>query len=375
MTINDGVTQSRLLPDERLDIEADHLDLDVLAHVEVQPASRELIESVRALGILQPILVRYNENEYDIVDGRRRLDAARKVGLTGIPVMVALTDLSIADVATLAANATRRSNPVAEFDAIQRLAKQGATIKHISGATGMSLPTIKARIGLMRLSPALTGAFRAGKITTSVAEGAAKLPPSLQEILAATLLTKGRLTETDIHTVRTARSQQATAQLPDTLFAMGEVHHHAVNIGPQPLEAELARELQGIIGRMPPVQGVLIRSLEWVAAMLMDIAAGTVAVVERDGPLSPADMAIMYPADHPGVDWYGNDPEEPPMHDEPVVTHQDVLDDERAEEDILAARIEREEIDERAGRGARDDDRFADEKTEAERYFDEIERT
>ncbi|HEY3417137.1 MAG TPA: ParB/RepB/Spo0J family partition protein, partial [Armatimonadota bacterium] len=51
-------------------------------------ALEELAESIRRHGILQPLIVRQREGGYELIAGERRLQAARKVGLTEVPVAV-----------------------------------------------------------------------------------------------------------------------------------------------------------------------------------------------------------------------------------------------------------------------------------------------
>lgn len=279
------IEQERLIPDEPLVLQADSLPITFLEREDVPAATKQLEDSIRRFGLLQPILVRktmvavHNVDghelpgiEYDVVDGRRRLWCCRKLGMESVPVLIAETDLAIADVATLATNATRTSNPVAEYDAVMRLMRGGASEREVATATGMSVQAIRARMRLGNLIGDLDAAFRQGKIGVTVAESAARLNKEAQKAIAATLFVKGRVTLGDIHDVRTARSQQSMAQLSDTMFDLAEPLNAPVDENPQ--EYGLALEIQSIIERMPKEQKVYIKSLEWVASGLMDIAVG-----------------------------------------------------------------------------------------------------
>lgn len=57
-----------------------------------QPALEELAESIRALGVLQPLTVRRREGAWELVAGERRLRAARLAGLETIPCLSIQTD-------------------------------------------------------------------------------------------------------------------------------------------------------------------------------------------------------------------------------------------------------------------------------------------
>ena len=53
-----------------------------------EEALRELAESIRAVGVLQPIIVRQTGNRYEIIAGERRFRASRLAGLEEIPAIV-----------------------------------------------------------------------------------------------------------------------------------------------------------------------------------------------------------------------------------------------------------------------------------------------
>jgi hypothetical protein len=61
----------------------------------------------------------------------------------------------------------------------------------------------------------------------------------------------------------------------------------------QPVEAQLADELMGIIARMPAQQKVLIRTLAWVAEMLSDLAIGAIEVVPEPVAPSPLEGTVV----------------------------------------------------------------------------------
>ena len=58
----------------------------------------EMVESVKEKGVLEPILVRTHEGEYQIIAGERRYQAAKQAGLQRVPcIEVALSQASVVD--------------------------------------------------------------------------------------------------------------------------------------------------------------------------------------------------------------------------------------------------------------------------------------
>ena len=57
-----------------------------------EKALNTLAESIKTYGIINPILVRKKENQYEIIAGERRYRAAKQLGLTEIPVIIKSTD-------------------------------------------------------------------------------------------------------------------------------------------------------------------------------------------------------------------------------------------------------------------------------------------
>lgn len=148
---------------------------------------RELIESIKRLGLLQPIVVAVGATSgaFKVVDGRRRVKAARQAGLTEIPARVYGRDsLLLTSVMTLVANQQRRPNAVAELDAILTLSRAGVDEATIREATGLPVGTIRRRLKLARLNDRLVEGMRVGKISLAVGERVATMPQTAQARLA-----------------------------------------------------------------------------------------------------------------------------------------------------------------------------------------------
>lgn len=117
----------------------------------------ELAASVEECGVLQPLLVRpLGRSSWEVVAGRRRLAAARTVGLAEVPcVERALTDDQAAEVA-LAENLHRRQlSPIEEALAYARLRDQGLQGQQIAVKVGKSGAHISTTLALLTIPDAL----------------------------------------------------------------------------------------------------------------------------------------------------------------------------------------------------------------------------
>lgn len=155
-----------------------------------------LVESVRTYGIQQPIKVRPKGDRYEIVYGERRWQAAKKLGLSEIPVLIEeLTD-DEAHARRVLEN-TQRADPHAleEAEAYERLLAmkddKGAAVhtpETIALVAGRSVGHIYNRLRLTALAPVFRKLFYAGEVSTSVAFLIARhIPTHLHDEAAAKL--------------------------------------------------------------------------------------------------------------------------------------------------------------------------------------------
>jgi ParB/RepB/Spo0J family partition protein len=153
-------------------------------------AMDELIESVRAKGVLQPILARpvkgIGSNLLEIVFGHRRFRAAKEAGLETIPAVVR----ELSDVDALEANVIENLqrtdvHPLEEAEGYEQLLEQQDrpyTVEDIAAKVGKSKAYVYGRMKLLALCPAARAAFYEGKLTASVALLIARIPsPELQK--------------------------------------------------------------------------------------------------------------------------------------------------------------------------------------------------
>jgi ParB family chromosome partitioning protein len=133
----------------------------------------ELIESIREVGVLQPIVVRpianagLGEPRYELVMGERRLRASMSLGLETIPAVVKNTaDEAMLRDALLENLHRANLNPLEEASAYQQLlADFGITQDELAGRIGRSRPQITNTIRLLRLPPAIQSRVAAGVLS------------------------------------------------------------------------------------------------------------------------------------------------------------------------------------------------------------------
>jgi len=101
---------------------------------------KELAESIRANGLLQPVMVRRRGDGYELVFGLHRLEACRRLGWRKIPALVREISGEEAFVAGLVENLQRniRVNPVAEARGYRHLMAKGWTPHEIAQRIGKS---------------------------------------------------------------------------------------------------------------------------------------------------------------------------------------------------------------------------------------------
>ncbi len=126
----------------------DHFDEEALG---------ALADSIREVGVLQPILVRPVDDGYELIAGERRWRAARRVGLQMIPALVRETDDATSVQHALVENLHRDDlNPLEEAAAYQQLIEDfGLTHEAVAAQVGKSRASITNSLRLLQLPPSI----------------------------------------------------------------------------------------------------------------------------------------------------------------------------------------------------------------------------
>jgi ParB family chromosome partitioning protein len=143
-------------------------------HGRKPPDVSDILPSIRARGVLQPLLVRPVEEGFEIIAGRRRYFAASKVAEEQgaapdevlLPCAVTATgDDTGAMEASLIENVARQPmDELQEYEAFAKLLKQGRKVEEIAATFGVPELRVKQRLAIASLHPKIKEAFRAGTI-------------------------------------------------------------------------------------------------------------------------------------------------------------------------------------------------------------------
>jgi len=177
------------------------LPVDALEPGPFQPRSSvapealaELVESIKARGILQPLLARRHpkdQGRYQIIAGERRWRAAQQAGLHDVPVL--LRDLTDSDAmaAALVENLQRQDlNAIEEAEGYKRLIEEfGLTQEELGVAVGKSRSHVANCLRLLNLPASVRAEVQAGKLSAGHAR--ALLSHANPEIAARMVIDRG----------------------------------------------------------------------------------------------------------------------------------------------------------------------------------------
>ena len=152
-------------------------------------AHRRMVASIRAHGLLAPLVVRADDDgHFKVIAGNRRLAALREVYRDAakppkVPcILRAVDDEIAADTLALAENFVREPmHPLDEAEAFAKLAREEAKgVEAIAAEFGVGQPYVRQRMKLATLADPVKAAFRQGAIDTATAEAFASVPPERQ---------------------------------------------------------------------------------------------------------------------------------------------------------------------------------------------------
>jgi ParB family transcriptional regulator, chromosome partitioning protein len=193
---NDARANNEVLPHE--------LSVDDLVAGIYQPRTRmdegalyELADSIKAQGILQPILVRKINSEgtqakYEIIAGERRFRAAKLAGLDMVPVLIKDVPDESAAVMALIENMQREDlNPLEEAQGLQRLIQEfGLTHESAAQAVGRSRSAASNLLRLLQLAEPVQTMLMAGDLDMGHARALLALDRAVQINAANQIATK-----------------------------------------------------------------------------------------------------------------------------------------------------------------------------------------
>lgn len=153
---------------------------------------RELAESVRTHGILQPLVVRRQGNGYELVAGERRFRAAEMAGLEQVPVVVReCTNQQMLELALIENLQREDINAMDAAQAFHRLIEEfGLSQEEVAARVGKSRSAVANTLRLLNLPPSLQQRVRMGQLSEGHARALLALGamPEVQLALADRIL-------------------------------------------------------------------------------------------------------------------------------------------------------------------------------------------
>jgi ParB family chromosome partitioning protein len=180
-----------------------------------QAALADLAESIKAQGIMQPILVRaIGVDRYEIIAGERRWRAAQLAGLDEVPVIIREVTDEAALAISLIENIQREDlNPLEEAMGIQRLINEfGMTHQTAAEALGSSRSAVTNLLRLLNLAGPVQDMMMQGKIDMGHGRALLALEPAQQIQMANRIVLKGlsvRETEKIIQQLNNPQTRKA----------------------------------------------------------------------------------------------------------------------------------------------------------------------
>ena len=194
-------------------------------------ALEELADSIKALGVIQPITVKKEaDNRYIIISGERRWRASQLAGLEKVPVFVREVDDRTLHEMALVENIQREDLNALEIAiSLNRLMEEcDITQDEVAGRVGKKRSTVANYLRLLSMPPEVQSALKTDAISMGHAKAIASAPEQTRLLLLKRILRKGlsvRQTEElakKLAETKTARDVLTDDELPDNYTRLVE---------------------------------------------------------------------------------------------------------------------------------------------------------
>ena len=211
-----------------------------------EAALAELADSIRQHGIIQPLTVRrLSSGYYQIIAGERRWRAARRAGLSEVPVTVIEADDRKAAELAMIENLQREDlNPMEEAAGYRSLIDQHhMTQEEAAGRVGKSRSAVTNALRLLELAPAVQNQVEAGLLSAGHARALVPLSPT-QQVQAANTIIEGGLS---VRQTEALAKRLSAGEKPEKKAPADEVDYAAV--AQKELSSQLGRGVKIVNGR------------------------------------------------------------------------------------------------------------------------------
>jgi ParB family chromosome partitioning protein len=153
---------------------------------------KELADSIREQGIVQPLIVRERDGKLELIAGERRWRAAQLLGLAEVPVIVReAADRAVLELALIENLQRENLNPMEEAQGYAELVSQfDLTQEEVAIKVGKSRVAVTNALRLLRLAPAIQNLLRDGRLSVGHAKVILGLASEKQQQQAAERIVK-----------------------------------------------------------------------------------------------------------------------------------------------------------------------------------------
>ncbi len=174
---------------------------------------RELSDSIKAQGIIQPLLVRKHDSGYEIVAGERRLRAAKKAGLKEVPVIIkSVPDEKLLEISIVENIQREDLNPIEKAEAYHRLISEfNLTQDQAALRVGQSRSAVANFLRLLQLPDQIKESIMSGTLSMGHARALLGTQTSAQQMAAwHRVVSKGLSVRETEKLVKRLNTQQKT---------------------------------------------------------------------------------------------------------------------------------------------------------------------
>ncbi len=253
-----------------------HIPIDLIQRGKYQPrtdmheeALQSLAASIKAQGVMQPIVVRpISDTRYEIIAGERRWRATQIAGLDMIPAIIKPVSDESAIAMALIENIQRENlNPIEEAVALKRLQDEfDLTQQEVADAVGRSRAAVANLLRLIGLTPDVRLMLEHGDLEMGHARALLTLSESQQNEAAKTVVGKGLSVRQTEALVRRLQSEEGAVEKPglvrdpdiksleeslsEKLGAHVQIQHTSNGAGKLTLKYNSLDELDGILSHI-----------------------------------------------------------------------------------------------------------------------------
>jgi ParB family chromosome partitioning protein len=209
----------------------------------------ELSESIKALGVLQPILVRPFNGSYQIVAGERRYRAATQAGLAQVPVLIRdLSERETLEIA-LVENVQRQGlNPVEEAQGYQRLIEDfSLSAQEVAERVGKDRASVANIVRLLKLPPVIQEMLKDGRLSVGHAKAILTVKEPVAQIGLANKIIAENLS---VRAIEAIVSREVVFDAPKKSGAKTG----ASTSSNEPVYPELEERLRNVLGTKVTIQ-------------------------------------------------------------------------------------------------------------------------